>query len=369
MNAPQTCPFSFGSRRCTTLATFFASLLILGCQARTPLWSHSSGSSDDETDAGEQTGGTMGAAGQYGRDAQAAAGRGGTAGTGGIMVTGGILGLAGATAGAISGTGGITGANTSAPLASGGGILIAGGNAMGGYAANGGTLAAGGTLARGGSPAGGSIPFTGGAPTNRGGSPAGGIRATGGVLATGGSVATAGTAPVGTPAIQPDGYVTLATGTVVMAGHVSSYMSGSGSSLSLTYGSNSFCASGTVAADSTYNSWAGAGFNVNQAESGASGSSTSLVLNGSTMTVNYSNNGGSPLEFQIYDGSHYWCAYLVGKTGPTTIPFSTLNSQCWNGLGSSFTSGTPITAVQLVVGGSGFTPTPFDFCFLGLTVQ
>jgi hypothetical protein len=186
-------------------------------------------------------------------------------------------------------------------------------------------------------------------------------------------VSSGGTPAAAPPTIQPDGYATIKTGTVVMSGHVSSYMSGSGSSISLTYTSNSFCASGTVAADLTYSSWAGAGFNVNQAQSGASGSSGSLVLIGSTMTVSYVNRGGSTLRLQLYDGtgSYYWCALLPASSSPTTIaiPFSKLNTQCWSGAGSAFTSGTPITAVQLMVPGSATVPTPFDFCFLGLTVE
>jgi hypothetical protein len=126
-----------------------------------------------------------------------------------------------------------------------------------------------------------------------------------------------------------------------------------------------------VAADTTYSSWAGAGFNVNQAKSGAAGSSSSLVLSGSSISVSYVNHAGSTLEFQLYDGSYYWCSYLPASTSPatTTIPFSKLNSQCWDGLGSPFVSGTPITAVQLMVPCSATVPTPFDFCFLGLTVQ
>jgi hypothetical protein len=184
-------------------------------------------------------------------------------------------------------------------------------------------------------------------------------------------VATGGATLPGAPAILPDGYVTVSAGTVVMAGHVSSYESGSGSSITLTYDSTSFCASGTVAADPTYSSWAGAGFNVNQAQSGASGSSGSLVLTGSAISVSYANYAGSPLELQLYDGSNYWCTNLPASTSATTatIPFSRLNTQCWNGGGSSFTSGTPITAVQLMVKCSAISPTPFNFCFLGLTVQ
>jgi hypothetical protein len=326
MNAPQLMisPVAFGPRPRRTLAALYAlaPLLIFGCVARTPIRPLGGSSPEESADAGDETGGAVAAAG----------GRG----------SGGVSGssVAGTRNGGASSAGGIT------------------------------------TISNGGH-AGGSRSTVGGATTSTGGTMAGGAITTGNATAAGGSshlggsVATGGAPPPGTPTVQPDGYMTLDTGTVVMMGHVSCYESGSGSSITLTYTSTSFCASGTVAADSTYSSWAGAGFNVNQAQSGASGSSSSLVLTGSSISVSYVNRAGSTLEFQLYDGSDYWCSYLPASTSPTTItiPFSNLNTQCWNGLGSPFVSGTPITAVQLMVPCSAFSPTPFDFCFLGLTVQ
>jgi hypothetical protein len=178
------------------------------------------------------------------------------------------------------------------------------------------------------------------------------------------------TAP-GTPTIADSGYVTVSAGTTVLAGFVSSATGGSGSSIALTFDSTSFCASGTVGKNSTYNCWATAGFTVNQSQTGMSGSSSPLAFSGSTVTVSYVNTGGSTLEFQLYDGSNYWCSYLPASTSPTTktIPFSSFNTKCWDNSGTTFVSGTPITAVDLVVPGSNTTPTPYNFCFLGLTVQ
>jgi hypothetical protein len=126
-----------------------------------------------------------------------------------------------------------------------------------------------------------------------------------------------------------------------------------------------------VGKNSTYNCWATAGFGVNQAQSGASGSSNSLALTGSSITVSYVNKGGSTLELQLYDGSNFWCSYLPSSATPTTktIAFSSLNTKCWDNTGTSFTSGTSITSVDLVVPGSAFAATPYDFCFLGMTVQ
>lgn len=280
--------------------------------------------------------------------------------------TGGFQAVGGSYVASVGGASGS--AMTGGYHASGGSPGTTGGSVItGGYHSSGGSPSAGGATAF----SNGGRASAGGATPARGGSSAGGTIAFGGSSHAGGSPATGGTAAVGTPAVQPDGYVTLHTGTVVMQGHVSSYESGSGSTITLSYTPTSFCASGTVAADSTYSSWAGAGFNVNQAESGASGSSNSLALTGSSISVTYVNLGGSPLELQLYDGSNYWCTYLPASASSTTatIPFAQLNTQCWDGLGSAFVSGTPITTVQLMVACSAFSPTPFDFCFEGMTVQ
>jgi hypothetical protein len=167
--------------------------------------------------------------------------------------------------------------------------------------------------------------------------------------------------------------VTLSTGTVVMSGYVASNAGGSGSSISLTCTDNSFCASGTVGASPTYNSWANTGFSVNQKQSGGSGSTGALALVGTTMSISYENRGGSGLELVLWDNgsSRYWCYYLPPATGPTTatVPLTKLNTQCWDNSGLAFESGTAISMVQLAVPGSSTQVTPFDYCFLGLTVQ
>jgi hypothetical protein len=178
--------------------------------------------------------------------------------------------------------------------------------------------------------------------------------------------------PAGTPKVDPgSGYTTIATGTVVMSGYVTATAQGSGSSISLTYDDHSFCASGTVSASTKYKSWAVVAFSVNQDESGLSGSTAPLLLTGSELTVTYENRAGSQLDFQLWDGDNFWCHFLPTSTGThsAAIPFSSLNTECWDGTGTSFTSGTPITSVQLVVPGSPLGATPFDYCFLGLTVR
>jgi hypothetical protein len=282
-----------------------APLLVFGCVARTPLRSAHGGSSEPEGSVD-----TGGAAGDF---------VGGTVAAGGNAGTAGIPEMGGASA-----------------VPEGGTVDSGGASSAGGVV----------TISSGGSKASSSSRHDGG-------------------------VAPDGATPLGTPTITDSGYVTVSAGTTVLAGFVSSAEGGSGSMISLTYGSSSFCASGTVGQNSTYNCWAEAGFNVNQGQSGMSGSSNSLVLSGSTISVSYVNKGGSTLELQLYDGSDYWCYSLPQSTTSTTktIPFSSLNTKCWDNTGTPFKSGTPITAVELVVPGSAVAATPFDFCFLGMTVQ
>jgi hypothetical protein len=182
--------------------------------------------------------------------------------------------------------------------------------------------------------------------------------------------ATGDAAVPGTPVVDPvTGYTTVVTGAVTMNGYATSSAS-AGSSIGLTCTPSTVCATGTVGASAAYSTWATASFTVNQSKSG-SGSTGQLALVGSTISVSYVNKGGSSLEFQLWDGSNFWCTYLPASKVPTTatVPLTSLNSQCWNGQGTAFVSGTRITSVQLVVPGAATVATPFDYCFLGLTVQ
>jgi hypothetical protein len=92
---------------------------------------------------------------------------------------------------------------------------------------------------------------------------------------------------------------------------------------------------------------------------------------GMSITVSYVNKGGSSLQLALWDGSNFWCYYLPPSTVPNAvnIPFSSLNTSCWDGKGTAFVSGTPVELVQLTVPGNSLKPTPFDYCFLGMTIQ
>jgi hypothetical protein len=187
----------------------------------------------------------------------------------------------------------------------------------------------------------------------------------------GGADATTVPDPAGTspPTIGGDGYLTLDAGAYVLVGYVSSSVGGSSSSISLTYGPTSFCASGVVAQNDTYNSWAAAGFNVDQTQASQATAKT-LLLSASSITVAFSNQAGSPLLLQLLDqGYNYWCYPLSGATSPVTIPLSSFNSACWDNSGQAFTPGTSILAINLDVPGSNSASTPYSFCFYGMTIQ
>ncbi|MEO8901554.1 MAG: hypothetical protein ABI488_07475 [Polyangiaceae bacterium] len=188
----------------------------------------------------------------------------------------------------------------------------------------------------------------------------------GGVGSKGGSGGT----PVGTPAIGDDGYVSIDAGAYTLNGYVGSFVGGSASSITLTYDPTSFCASGSVGLNSTYQSYAGAGFAVNQTSSPSGGTVSPLVLSASSITVNFSNAGGSPLRLQVIDSSvNYWCYDLSKAQSPVTIPLSKLNTHCWDNSGTAFTSGATITEIELIVPGKASAPTPYSFCLDGLVIK
>jgi hypothetical protein len=336
------------SREITQALALAALSLLAACGMRSAMYVSAS-------DAGAPSG-TLGGA----------AGPGGSAGNGQVTSTGGVLATdaknpTGQGGSVVSTAQGVGGATTMA---------------MGG---RGGTGGAGGSVASGGNGG------RGGAAGNAGSGGRGGTGGLGGSGGTGGTTVLHPDAaplradalevarPVGTPVIDPNNnYVTVNAGTVVLSGFAVSSCAGAGSMCGApTYTETSFCASGTVGASPTYKAWANAGFSVNQAQSGASGSTSSLAFSGSSITVSYSNKGGSPLELQLWDGSNYWCAYLKPSTGANTvtIPFSSLNTACWDSSGTAFVSGTPIDTIQFVVPSTATSPTPYDFCFLGMTVQ
>jgi hypothetical protein len=217
-----------------------------------------------------------------------------------------------------------------------------------------------------------------GATANSGtdGSPGGGgvsetVADAGGPIVIDGSIVTDATV-LGAPTIDNNGFLTLDAGAYVLVGSVAfTAGGGSGSTINGSFGSNYFCASGSVVASPGDQSWATASFNVNAPKT-ATGSSPAheLFLSANSITLSFANYAGSPLMISLLDNSYdLWCYELTGVASPVTIPLSSFNSHCWDNSGASFMSGTAIQSIELSLSGSPTASTPFDFCLLGLTIQ
>ena len=274
-----------------------------------------------------------------------AVGAGGAAAEGGI---GGSIDIAYGTGGRPTGAGGMS-------------ILV---SRTGGYSATGGNKALGGAKAA----TGGAYLYTGGAKAASGGNTpinTGGAQATGGSFGTGGATATS------SMKIANDGWAEDSAGLYVLHGYIFSFAGGSSSSITLNWDTySSFCAKGTVAANPTYISYAGAGFDVNQPTTSSGGAAALLVIDAKLMIVSFTNPGNSPLRIQMNDPNNdNWCYDISNATSPVTIPLASFNTACWNDSGSFFAPGTAITSIALVVPGDSVVDTPYSFCLLGVTFE
>jgi hypothetical protein len=271
--------------------------------------------------------------------------------SGGAKASGGSYYYAGGT----KATGGYTYSYAGGAKASGGSSYsYAGGTkATGGYTYS----YAGGAKASGGS----SYSYAGGAKASGGSS----YSYAGGTKATGGATGTGGTRPTGAMKIGTDGYVSMAAGMYLLHGYVGSFEGGSGSSNQLTYGTNNICASGIVASNPNYISYAGIGINVNQNSASSTNPSTgSLAIDATNITVSFSNDYQSQLRLQLNDSAgNNWCYDITGYSSPVTIPLSSFNTRCWDNSGDPFKPGTAITSLSLVVPGDATSDRKFSFCF------
>jgi hypothetical protein len=171
--------------------------------------------------------------------------------------------------------------------------------------------------------------------------------------------------------ITDDGWAAVSAGLYVLHGYIYSFAGGSSSSLTLNYGTyTSFCAMGNVAANPTYISYAGAGFNVNQTQTSAGGVADSLIIDAKAMIVSFTNQGNSSLRVQLNDpANNNWCYDITNTASPVTIPLTLFNTHCWDNSGAFFAPSTPITTIQLVVPGDSVVDRPYSFCLLGITFQ
>jgi hypothetical protein len=83
--------------------------------------------------------------------------------------------------------------------------------------------------------------------------------------------------------------------------------------------------------------------------------------------VNVTNHVGSSLQFQVEgklgDKTVHWCALLRDSGG--FIPWSDLNTACWDKSGTAYAN-EPILSAAIVVSGNTTVAVPFDFCLNAL---
>jgi hypothetical protein len=214
-----------------------------------------------------------------------------------------------------------------------------------------------------------------------GGSGAGGSPGTGGTTATGGAANPTGgttTGGVATGGLPSGGSATSTGGADTRytngpwAGYVWTAVSGTGSTISPTNfdahtPGTAFCASGTVGPMTDYSGVGIIGYNINQAQ-GSTVLGTFTPSSTAGIKVTFTNPGGSVLRLQIQgpngstDEKDRWCYPLTGSSGTITIPWTSFNTYCWGGSGTTYYSGQALQAVMLLVPGDAKSAVSFSIC-------
>jgi hypothetical protein len=207
----------------------------------------------------------------------------------------------------------------------------------------------------------------GGAGT--GGFNSGGITGTGGFNVGGGTTGGAGGTGPGPDYLVIGGWHGYVWDSVNLTGSITP------TSFATATPGGPYCATGSVAADPAFGGVGIVGWNINQPV-GAVGTDPPLDVvfpSGTSLTVNFTNNGTSPLRVQIQglngatDANDRWCYDISTYVyGPITIPFSSFNTTCWDNLGSYY-AGQGISAAMLLVPGNDALATSFNICLSGFS--
>jgi hypothetical protein len=124
------------------------------------------------------------------------------------------------------------------------------------------------------------------------------------------------------------------------------------------------CIKGSVAAASDYSGVALLGVNLN--DDGSTKGTVTPTKAG--VMIEVKNNAGSPLRFQVEtpaggaDGR--FCAVISGTGG--FIPWSSLNTACWDNSGKAYNN-EPIASAMVQVPGTNMAAVAYDFCLVSLS--
>jgi hypothetical protein len=131
-----------------------------------------------------------------------------------------------------------------------------------------------------------------------------------------------------------------------------------------------YCASGNVPATSDYSAVAMIGFNVNQASTTDAPANTwTPSMTSAGVVVNVTNRGSNTaFRVQLLGpngdtvASDRWCYELSQFGRDVTIPWSSFNTECWQGGSGSAYAGQPIESALVLVPGTNSGDRAFDFC-------
>ena len=219
---------------------------------------------------------------------------------------------------------------------------------------------------------------SGGASVSTGGGTGGSAVVVGG--STGGSPVITGSGSGGAPVVGAgalmamNGYVmsgpwqgyasTFTSGATTPPSTISPMCDPAGTLPCFKASGTTVCAMGTVALDSTTNSVAGLGFNVNQVISttAASPAINSIATTGTGLSLTIS-GFKMGMRAQIVGPTKTYCAYLAADA--SMIPWSMFNTACYTPTAAgAFVAGSPIVSVGVIVPSVPTASVPFNVCLL-----
>ena len=144
------------------------------------------------------------------------------------------------------------------------------------------------------------------------------------------------------------------------------------------FGTSALCATGVVAADTTFNSIAGVGFNFNQSQAGGTGSEMTVSAPANVVVDAQlgSGTGDSNARIQIVSGvgatAKNYCVKEGTWSSGTPIPITSFNTSCWDTTlagAEPLAAGAAITSIDIVIPSADVSDRPFAVCLKNVQFQ
>src|SRR5690606_7899166 len=137
---------------------------------------------------------------------------------------------------------------------------------------------------------------------------------------------------------------------------------------------DALCSDGIVYATEDFSGVALMGFNVNEewGDSDVAPGTWSPISSSSGIHVTTSGSSDNGIRVQIQgptgasNPDARWCYTLTSSS--TTIPWSSFNTECWDGGGNDY-DGEPIESIMLLIPGEDFDNVNFDICLLDVAIE